>query len=580
MRRGRCVSSFLSIILKVTREIEWRLCTWHAVVSFGVHVLTAAAEELKKTELLRLRHEARHDSKANAMATRTKDNLKVFTGGEDETVASDKAEEEPVVDLKHLFTKHDRRVPHLPSDKIPDVLSMMKERQMQKRLAREEARKASEAERVAQQKLESGTANVKSDLKLKKLSTSSHAVSDQKHRSAPSSSDISKSVSSHKVVESKAKVKKKNQPPPMSFQQLMSLAEQKQVEPVIDTQPNNVPKKVCTAQERPMTQEEKDRQKRRGTKEYQDWLKYGGHAPSVPSSGKSRHQQRAGKYHKDQRTTVSNKMSGNDSFDESDSETDETCSDQAQTAHSRNSYSRTNINTLKDGSDVPRKQPSATTSRPGKLFGSQSDSRHQSVERSKPTSGGNILFTKGKVRLTGAGDEDGQNGKSRSLSDDLIQKLKEERLKMVERGDAVPSLTDMLQDLLNKVQDETNQSKQSGSRSLKPNSNNLKSKKSVSEQQVQSVKSASDRSRSHSALASGTRPSYAAVNETVVDCAQDKSKSTKPVKASDKRPMKSTWEEMYERAKSKNPNYDHGIVLLTCLFMVFFCEIVVCQFLL
>ena len=540
--------------------------------------VTAAAEDLKKTELMRLRHEARHERKAHAMASRTKDNPKVFSSAEDKTAET---RTEPVVDLKHLFTKHDRRVPHLPSEKIPDVLSMMKERQRQRKLAREEARNAAEAETLKRQKLDDET--IESDVKHEKHSAPSRPASDHKLQSTAASAELSKSVRADKRVDAKVKVKKTNRPPPMSFEQLMALAEQKQSEPVIDAEePINVPKKVCTEQERPMTQEEKDRQKRRETKEYQDWLRYGGPPPGTSSSGKSQHQQHAGEYCKGQRMTVSSKKSGSDAFDESDSETDQTCNTRPQAVSGKKSHSNTGANTLKDGVDIAHKQSSTVKSYSEKLFSGQNDSGHRPVKPSRPVSRPEVLFTKGKVVPVRTGNGGGQNGKLSSLSDELIEKLKEERRKMVDSGDAVPSLADMLQDLLNKVrggtdsqEPTTKQLVSSGSRSLNPSSCRTKSQKSIFEQNDKPVKSVPGGARSQSTLGGGVRPSYITVNETVVDCApSDKSGPSRPVKSGDKRPPKSTWDEMYERAESKNPHLhrDRGIPFSLLMHFVYFCR--------
>ena len=419
-------------------------------------------------------------------------------------------------------------------------------------------------------------------MKHKKLCLPSHPNADKKRFSAASSSVLSKSDPADKRVESKAKVKKKNhQPPPMSFEQLMALAKQKQAEPVIDVQPADVSKKMNTKQERPMTQEEKDRQKRRETREYQDWLKYGGVAPSAPSSKKPRHQQHADEPYTGQRVIVFSKMSANDSFsDESDSETEQRVA-QEQSCNSIKSYSHSSVNALKGSSDMPRKQSSAATSHSDKLSSSRSGSSYRSVGHSRPVSHGAAMFTKGRVMSTATGNEAGQNGKSKNFSDELIEKLKEERRQMADRGDAVPSLADMLQELLNKVQGNAKsqestprQSVPSETMSLKPSSCNMKSKKSISEQKVDPVKSVPGRSRPRSGVASEPRPSYVTVNETLVDCEQDRLTSTKPPKSGDKRPMKSTWEEMYQRAKSKNPNCDRGI-LFGFLFNV--CFNVVCS---
>jgi len=524
----------------------------------------AAAEQLKKDELLRLRHEARHDRKAHAMASRTKDNLQVFPDDEDKTnTSSSETQDDPVVDLKHLFTKHDRRVPHLPSEKIPDMLSAMKDRQKQRRLEQEKAKKAAEAAedaRIRQQKLHVETSEP--DHKRKKLCIpppSSVSIPDRKHHSPPESvSVLPKSVSAGKDVESKVRVKKKTHPPPLNFEQLMALAQQKQAEPVVNTQPCSVPqKKVSVEQQRPMTQEEKDRQKRRETKEYQDWLKYGGPAPPAPSGGKSRHQQRARESCQGQKTVSAN-VTANDAFDVSDSDSETEHTGILHKVNGMRSYPHSTMSKLKDDTDTVHMQLSAT----------KAESSQRLVEPSRPVSHGEVLFTKGKVMTSAkVGDAD-QNGKSKSLSDELIEKLKEERRKMVENGDAVPSLADMLQDLLNKVRGETNlqatASKQplpSGT-SSKPSSSSTKSKKIISEGKAESLTA-----RPQSAVASSASRSsqYATVNETVVYCARDKLNSAKH---GDKRPMKSTWEEMYHRSKSKNPNRDdRGTVFCTTFFL-------------
>jgi len=556
----------------------------YGIMSRNVLCVTAAAEQLKKAELMRLRHDARHERKAHAMASRTKDNLQVYT--EETEGKAPEAKEEPVVDLKHLFTKHDRRVPHLPSEAIPDMLAKMKERQKQRHLAREEAKRAAAAAaeasdvKVMQQKLNTETAE--SDFKHKKVFASSRAAPDEKFPVEKLSSHSrvvqSKSVSADKNVECKGKVKKSHLPP-MSFEQLMALAEQKHAEPVVDTQPTNTPTKVSVQQDqRPMTQEEKERQQRRATKEYQHWLQHGGRLPPAPSGRKSRHQQSARKSHKDQRVTVDSDSSRNDASDESDVETDEIYDVPSQEVNAKKSYLPTTANRLKVGTDITRQHSPAMKTE--KNFSSQSNSSQRSLEHSSTVSRGEVMFTKGNV--TTKGNEAGQNGKSKSFSDELIEKLKEERRKMADRGDAVPSLADMLQDLLSKVCSDTNSQKSttkhlvpSGStgRSVVPSSSCTKSKSKVSvcERKVEPSKSAA--SRSQLAVASTARHSsqYVTVNETVVDCTRDKPSSTKPVKPSDKRPTKSTWEEMYERARSKNPHHDKGLLKFYILSLFSLC---------
>jgi len=547
-----------------------------------VACVIAIVEQQKKADLMRLRHEAQHDRKAHAMASRTKDNLQVFTDGK-----TTEAEEEPVVDLKHLFTKHDRRVPHLPSDKIPDMLAMMKKRQKQRHVAREEAKKAAaaaaaeaEAEtvKVMQRKADAKTSD--SEFKQKKIFPSLQATSGEMLHS---SSGIvrSKSDSTDRSVESKGIVKKKNLPPPMSFGQLMALAEQKQAEPALETQPSNLPKKVRAEEgQRPMTQEEKERQKRRETKEYQHWLKHGGPPPSSSFGGKSlRHLHHSGKSHKGQSTTFDTViLSESESSDEGDAETDETCNIPPQEVDTKKSFLHSATNRLKDGTDVTHKYLPAvkSTGNSGKFFHSQNNYSQQPLDRSRPFSRGEVMFTKGKVVL-GKAIEAGQNGKSKSLSDELMEKLMAERRKMADRGDAVPSLDDMLQDLLNKVCGKTNSQESTTKHSFlsetRPSSNNTKSKVSVPGVKFEPAKSGVSRSQTVTATESRALPQYVAVNETVVDCIRDKSSSIKPgAKPVDKRLTKSTWEEMYERAKSKNSNHDQGI-LLNCIYCIFHCVV-------
>ncbi|RUS91296.1 hypothetical protein EGW08_000910, partial [Elysia chlorotica] len=68
-------------------------------------------------------------------------------------------------------------------------------------------------------------------------------------------------------------------PPPMDFKAILAIAEKKSAEPVNSAALLTIPKKKKDEARRPMTQEEKDRMERRKTREYQDWLKYGGKQP-------------------------------------------------------------------------------------------------------------------------------------------------------------------------------------------------------------------------------------------------------------------------------------------------------------
>lgn len=67
-------------------------------------------------------------------------------------------------------------------------------------------------------------------------------------------------------------------PPPMDFKAILEMAEKKQKEP--PKQFTSIPKKKKEIEGRPLTQEEKDRRERMKSKEYQDWLKFGGKPPT------------------------------------------------------------------------------------------------------------------------------------------------------------------------------------------------------------------------------------------------------------------------------------------------------------
>ena len=88
-------------------------------------------------------------------------------------------------------------------------------------------------------------------------------------------------------------------PPPLSFTQLLSMAQENKNKPLVVTdaykeqesadKPGKANKKKLREPDRPMTQEEKERFYRMQTPEYRRWLKYGGpRPPSVPSSVKRR----------------------------------------------------------------------------------------------------------------------------------------------------------------------------------------------------------------------------------------------------------------------------------------------------
>ena len=274
-------------------------------------IVLAVAAEQKRQELLRLRQEQRTASKAHAMASRTKDNLKMFNcenkaSVQDQVVPTPDAAITGEVDLKHLFSKNDRRVARAPSEMIPNMLEQIKERE---RLRKERQRVKEEKERLEREaadavaaeelhakvskthehhrhKSHGSSSKDSCDHKRLKMSTGGETIeresgcqhdSDQKSGKGQSH-DVSNGKSSSSA--SKFKIPKKSLPPPMSFEQLLAIAQKNEPAAGNGTDASvPVSPKPYKGPDRPMTQEEKERETRRNTKEYQDWLKNGGPMP-------------------------------------------------------------------------------------------------------------------------------------------------------------------------------------------------------------------------------------------------------------------------------------------------------------
>jgi protein SPT2 len=206
----------------------------------------------------------------------------------------------------------------------------------------------------------------------------------------------------------------------------------------------------------------------------------------------------------------------------------------------------------------------------------------------------------GSISASRSGSNSVQDGRTSSsgaatplavLGNELIDKLKEKRRQMADNGDAVPSLADMLQDLLDQLHGKNTTSSSSSSSTTKPNSAERReggfNRDSSSRETKQPLgppssslqrKSESVRHNSSkpSPSSSSTRPaesssrptgtssrltSYVAVNETVLDCKGDGSGSSdqrmdrrdeRPL-AAKKQPTKSTWDQIYERVQQNKP---------------------------
>lgn len=221
--------------------------------------------------------------------------------------------EEPTEELDTISFGSKRRVAHMSDDKILAARKVIlkeaeqKKAETQKRLARKEG----EDLWNVQSDDETGKVEIKCEVILpqkdrsSKLhnghhSSSKHSAHKDKHKEKHRRDDKHRDKHRHKhreskesadpkpkvdVVEKKEKPKpkpiKRNQgPPPMSFSQLMALAESNKDKPV-DEVSEKVPEKKKEGEHRLMTQEEKERLARRQSKEYQHWLKFGGKLPST-----------------------------------------------------------------------------------------------------------------------------------------------------------------------------------------------------------------------------------------------------------------------------------------------------------
>ncbi|ELU15789.1 hypothetical protein CAPTEDRAFT_215733 [Capitella teleta] len=248
------------------------------------------AEEAKrkKAALIAARVEANTAKTTRAMSSRTKDNLKVFEfGGKTETTTAQKPKQtgnqenvEPELDTVEFGGKSKRRVARMSDAEILET------RKRLEATRRSEAAKKNGSSSDSDKKVENKcgvltsrrsssnntSSTPKSSCSFKTNNhKSSHHLQKEKHKDRKKEKEKKKE---------KPKVAKRNQGPPMSFEQLMSIASTNQ-----DKSADGVEKateKPKDKPQRPMTQEEKDRIERRKSKEYQHWLKHGGKMPALP----------------------------------------------------------------------------------------------------------------------------------------------------------------------------------------------------------------------------------------------------------------------------------------------------------
>lgn len=233
----------------------------------------------KKDTLLKARQEARHMKRAHAMATRTKDNLKVFS---DEQLQQFKEDEERR--LQKMKEAQERT-----KNFLKDIAEGRKPRPVK---PAEDGDKPGAKSRTEKSKHKEGDSQDRN--------SDSHKHDKHKHKdsdkSKPDKDRGPKSDLMKKNVKKEVKpVRRPNQPPPMSFDQLLQMAQKKLEDPaafnptVASAKKQEEKKKEP---DRPMTQEEKDRNERKKSQEYQRFLKHGGLPPGASDPRKVKGQGR------------------------------------------------------------------------------------------------------------------------------------------------------------------------------------------------------------------------------------------------------------------------------------------------
>ncbi|BFZ15760.1 hypothetical protein BsWGS_18799 [Bradybaena similaris] len=178
---------------------------------------------------------------------------------------------------------------------VPDALDIM----LSERNAKLEKEKISRmAKQAWERAMKKDAGEPEKEVKVKKHKSSNKDVSrthkhnrsgsnDKKNNNKTKESSLSPR---HDTIKPSPKPKKpvivrhsvQSSAPPMDFKAILEMAEKKQKEAAKPLAA--IPKKKREEEERPLTQEEKDRRDRKKTREYQDWLKFGGKPPAKPNN--------------------------------------------------------------------------------------------------------------------------------------------------------------------------------------------------------------------------------------------------------------------------------------------------------
>lgn len=203
-------------------------------------------------------------------------------------------------DLKKLFNKNTKRVPHVPDSSIPNMLEVLKQKEkLRKQKEKEEDEERIKREReVVRERGERERERQRDEKEKAHHRQSSDSSSKHKHKSHHSdqktlvSSTSTDGKSNGNWRPGQFKIPKK---PQISYDDILALAAKKQSEPESAAAPAApVVKKPVTPTLKPesgrlMTQAEKDRWARINSEEYQNWLKNGGPPPkNLPQTSKGK----------------------------------------------------------------------------------------------------------------------------------------------------------------------------------------------------------------------------------------------------------------------------------------------------
>ena len=255
---------------------------------------------------MKKRAESNTQKRANAMASRTKDNLKVLKDGEGQPGEEDVKVKPEDLSKKSGRTAHEVSVDWLK--KRQEIMERMKRPKEEKTPEKDVKGKGTEKTESESDrpKLKEQRDRAERDDKSHRHSSKHGHRHKSKHKHKRSSRDRDaepaketpwttvkkKSPDNLDEVGSK-KVNKKQKPrklmpPPMSYQDILKLAQLKETNPTATIEPDksgnagpSISSKKPEKPVRPMTQDEKDRAERMKSKEYQHWLKFGGKMPSL-----------------------------------------------------------------------------------------------------------------------------------------------------------------------------------------------------------------------------------------------------------------------------------------------------------